>query len=99
MARTWIVVPAAGGGLRFGAGRPKQYADVAGAPLLARTLERFADIDAAAIIVALAPDDGHFDALIGDRPCVEALRCGGHTRGATVRNALKALGERCAAND
>src|SRR5437867_4195418 len=99
MARTWIVVPAAGGGSRFGAERPKQYADLAGAPLLARTLERFADIDAAAIVVALAPDDGYFDDLIGDRPRVEALRCGGRTRGATVRNALQALGPRCAAQD
>ena len=95
MSDTWVIVVAAGGGARFGGARPKQYADLAGAPLLARTLDRLATLDAKAIVVALAPDDADFDALVGTRPGVEPLRRGGVTRAATVRNALAALAGRC----
>lgn len=90
----WIIVPAAGGGTRFGAGVPKQYADLGGAPVLARTLDRLATLDADAIVVALAPDDLRFDELIGARRNVLPLRCGGATRGATVRKALQAIAPR-----
>ena len=41
-ARRIALIPAAGGGSRFGGGVPKQYADLAGKPLLARTIERLA---------------------------------------------------------
>ena len=97
--RTWIIVPAAGGGVRFGAATPKQYADLAGRPVLLRTLERLAVLDAAAIVVALAPDDVRFDELIGARSDVLPLRCGGVTRGATVRRALQAIAPRCGDDD
>lgn len=97
--RTWIIVPAAGGGARFGTTHPKQYADLAGAPMLARTLDRLGTVDAEAIVVALVPDDAHFDNLIGTRQRVEALRCGGTTRAATVRNALRALAGTCEGDD
>lgn len=97
--RTWVVVPAAGGGTRFDAATPKQYADLAGAPVLAHTLDRLAALQPHAIIVALAADDIHFDRMIGARHGVEALRCGGATRAATVRNALRALAPRCGDDD
>jgi 2-C-methyl-D-erythritol 4-phosphate cytidylyltransferase len=97
--RTWIVVPAAGGGARFGAARPKQYADLAGAPVLARTLERLATLRADGIFVALAPDDAHYDDVIGFRDRVEPLRCGGATRAATVRQTLRAIEARCDDDD
>jgi 2-C-methyl-D-erythritol 4-phosphate cytidylyltransferase len=97
MARRWIVVPAAGGATRFGA--PKQYADLAGQPLLARTLERLTAIEAEAIVVALAPDDEHFARIIAPRAGVEVLGCGGATRAETVRNALRALAARCRDDD
>ena len=74
--RTWTIVPAAGAGARFRASTPKQYADLAGRPVLLHTLERLAMLDAAAIFVALAPDDVRFDRLIGARPGVHPLRCG-----------------------
>jgi len=96
---TWIVVPAAGGGARFGDATPKQYADLGGAPVLARTLERLATLDADAIVVALAPDDVHYDDAIGARERVLALRCGGATRAATVRKALQAIAPRVADDD
>lgn len=97
--RTWIVVPAAGGGARFGAARPKQYADLAGAPVLARTLERLSTIGADGIVVALAPDDVHYDDAIGECTGVDALRCGGPTRADTVRHALRAIAGRCSDDD
>ena len=75
--RTWTIVPAAGGGTRFGGGIPKQYADLAGTPVLMRTLDRLATLDAHDTIVALAPDDAHYDRLIGARRTVQPLRCGG----------------------
>ena len=93
MVRRWIVVPAAGGATRFGAA--KQYVDLAGEPLLARTLARLASIEAGAIVVALAPDDERFAQVVAPRAGVEALACGGATRAETVRNALRALAGRC----
>ena len=99
-ARLIAVVPAAGGGSRFGGTAPKQYADLAGRPLLARTLERLAQaIAPAPIVVAIAPGDTCYDALIGSPPGVEALRCGGETRAQTVANAVAALGARCRDDD
>lgn len=97
--RTWTIVPAAGGGTRFGGGIPKQYADLAGTPVLMRTLDRLATLDAHETIVALAPDDAHYDRLIGARRTVQPLRCGGATRAATVRNVLRALAARCDDDD
>jgi 2-C-methyl-D-erythritol 4-phosphate cytidylyltransferase len=97
--RTWIVVPAAGGGTRFAAARPKQYADLEGAPVLARTLDRLATIGADGIVVALAPDDAHYHEAIGERAGVDALRCGGRTRADTVRRTLRAIAGRCDDDD
>ena len=99
IVRRWIVVPAAGGGSRFDAATPKQYADLDGAPVLARTLDRLAALDAEAIVVALAPDDLRFDARIGARRGVVPVRCGGATRAATVRKALQAIASRCGDDD
>ena len=97
IARRWIVVPAAGGGTRFGAA--KQYADLAGEPLLSRTLARLASLEAEATVVALAPDDERFAQVIGARAGVEPLACGGATRAETVRNALRVLAGRCRDDD
>lgn len=50
------IVPAAGGGRRFGGGHPKQYVPVLGRPLLAWTVERLlavADVDR--VVVATPP--------------------------------------------
>src|SRR5882672_1647599 len=99
MARTWIIVPAAGGGTRFGATQPKQYADLAGAPMIVRTLERMAALEAAATIVALAPDDSDFERMVGRRPLVHPLHCGAPTRAETVRNAVHAMAPGCADDD
>jgi 2-C-methyl-D-erythritol 4-phosphate cytidylyltransferase len=99
MARTFVIVPAAGGGSRFGGARRKQYADLAGVALLARTLDRLAAVRAEATLVALAADDRDYDRIVGTRPAVEAVACGGATRTATVRNALAHLAPRARDDD
>jgi 2-C-methyl-D-erythritol 4-phosphate cytidylyltransferase len=99
MDRVFVVVPAAGGSTRFGAAIAKQYADLAGAPLLARTLERLRSIDSEMTFVVVAADDREFERRVGARPRLEVLRCGGATRAETVRNALEALSARCANGD
>jgi 2-C-methyl-D-erythritol 4-phosphate cytidylyltransferase len=98
-ARIFVVVPAAGTGERFGPGIVKQYADLNGAPVLARTLDRLAVIPSERTFVALTADDGEYERRIGRRDGVEVLRCGGATRAATVRGAMTALMSHCAPND
>jgi 2-C-methyl-D-erythritol 4-phosphate cytidylyltransferase len=94
------LVPAAGGGRRFGGSAPKQYALLAGRAVLACTLDRLAAaLSPLPVVVALAPDDMYYDAVIGAREGVETLRCGGDTRAATVANALAALAGRCRDDD
>jgi 2-C-methyl-D-erythritol 4-phosphate cytidylyltransferase len=98
--RRIALIPAAGGGRRFGAALPKQYADLGGRPLLVRTLERIRTVLAPdAIVVALAPDDAIYATQGGIPAGVEALRCGGATRAGTVANALAAIGDRASDDD
>jgi 2-C-methyl-D-erythritol 4-phosphate cytidylyltransferase len=98
--RLFALIPAAGGGSRFGAALPKQYADLGGAPLLVRAMERLAAaLGLAATAVALAPDDVLYDRIVGPREGVATLRCGGATRAETVANALAALASRCGDHD
>ena len=90
MSRCLALVPAAGGGSRMGADRPKQYLDLAGAPLLAHTLRRLlAEPRLARVLVVLAPDDVWFDRFDWPRDVrLEILRVGGATRAESVRNGL-----------
>jgi len=61
---TWAVVPAAGSGVRFGEGVPKQYRMLAGEPLIARTLARLLAHSAIeGAVVALAAGDAHWPRL------------------------------------
>lgn len=89
---SWVVVPAAGSGSRFGTGLPKQYARLAGRPLIAHTLLRVLAhpaIDGAT--VALAVDDADW-ATLGLRCDKPLLTCvGGADRSASVLAALRAL--------
>ena len=99
-SRLFALVPAAGGGTRFAAAIPKQYAQLAGQPLLSWTLTRLrAAPDLCVIVVALAPDDDRYDVEIGVRENVTVLRCGGRTRSDTVRNALRGLAGTCCDDD
>jgi 2-C-methyl-D-erythritol 4-phosphate cytidylyltransferase len=97
--RTFVVVPAAGIGERFGSGTAKQYADLNGVPVLARTLERLRAIPCERTFVVLATDDTEYERRIGRRDGIEFLHCGGTTRAATVRNAVAALTSHCKPDD
>jgi 2-C-methyl-D-erythritol 4-phosphate cytidylyltransferase len=98
--RMIALVAAAGGGSRFGGRVPKQYADLRGEPVIARTMARLVKaLPRAQVVVALAPDDYGFDAKLAPWQQFETLRCGGATRGDTVANALAALAPRCADDD
>ena len=89
---SWVIVPAAGTGARFGAGLPKQYRQLAGKPLIVQTLERLLahpGIDGA--LVALAADDAHWPTLglHFDKPLLTCI--GGENRADSVLAALHAL--------
>lgn len=89
--RLWIVVPAAGRGLRFGSALPKQYLPLAGTTVLGHTLRRLDELGAAALCVGLAPDDPHWAA---SRPRLATPLLtfqGGAERALTVLNGLAAL--------
>ena len=98
MSRFIALIPAAGGGERFGAGKPKQYVEIAGKTVLQHTLEIFlhhAEIDG--VVVVLSPHDAFFPTLLHDKLTV--LRCGGATRAESVRNGLQALLEQGLADE
>jgi len=92
--RYYALIPAAGNGSRFGSDSPKQYWMLEGKPMLAHSIERLAAaLPLQHAYVAIAPGDRWFDEVIGAKPGVTVLRCGGATRGETVRNAVRALVE------
>ncbi len=94
--RCVALIPAAGTGLRAGSDVPKQYLDVAGKPMIVRTIEAFAAVPMIErIVVVIAPDDARFARLAFDDATARLLhvvRAGGATRAATVGNGLDALG-------
>jgi len=60
----WAVVPAAGSGRRLGGEIPKQYREIAGAPLMEHTLRALLESpDIRGIVVALDPSDRRADAI------------------------------------
>jgi 2-C-methyl-D-erythritol 4-phosphate cytidylyltransferase/2-C-methyl-D-erythritol 2,4-cyclodiphosphate synthase len=96
----FALIPCAGTGQRAGAAGPKQYAPVAGRPLVAHTLDALAGVPRLrGTLVVLAPDDSVFDTLVPARPGLWTARCGGDTRAATVRAGLEALRAQGAGDD
>ena len=88
------MIPAAGNGSRFRGELPKQYWMLDGKPMLVHSIERLAaSIPLQQVHVVVSPGDRWFDEVIGTTPGVTVLRCGGATRGETVRNALLALAD------
>jgi 2-C-methyl-D-erythritol 4-phosphate cytidylyltransferase len=88
----WLVVPAAGGGRRFGGAVPKQYSRLAGRSLIEWSLAPFLD-DARCkgAVVALAAEDHWFERLPVSRHPRLATVAGGTERSDSVRLALLAL--------
>ena len=84
------LIPAAGIGTRFGAGKPKQYVEINGKTVLQHTIAIFENhpaIDLIAVIVS--PEDQTFQTTPSSKTCV--FRVGGASRAETVRNGVSAL--------
>jgi 2-C-methyl-D-erythritol 4-phosphate cytidylyltransferase/2-C-methyl-D-erythritol 2,4-cyclodiphosphate synthase len=91
MTVTAIIV-AAGRGTRVGGDRPKQYQELAGRPVLARTIEAFARHPGiGAIVVVVHPDDRNlFAAFVAGNDEDVITVPGGATRDISVRAGLDA---------
>ena len=97
MAKVAVIVPAAGSGERFGAGRNKIFEKVGGGPMFLKTLEAFTNRnDVCQTLLVVSPNDknevverfgGHLGFL--GVSIVE----GGATRSQSVRNALAKLSD------
>jgi 2-C-methyl-D-erythritol 4-phosphate cytidylyltransferase len=89
---TWVVVPAAGVGVRMGAALPKQYLPLGGDTVLAQTLRQLARHSAiSGLMVVLAADDQHWPGwteLLG-KPVRRVV--GGETRSESVLSGLRGL--------
>jgi 2-C-methyl-D-erythritol 4-phosphate cytidylyltransferase len=99
--RYWLVMPAAGAGRRFDAGRPKQYAPLAGRTVIEWALAPFlADARCAHAVVVIAPGDPHWGP-VGARLGRERVSAagGGVQRSHSVRLGLAALEARADAGD
>ncbi len=63
-ARFWVVIPAAGSGMRMGAAVPKQYLPLAGRTVIEHSMARLAALPGVAgLVVALAADDPYWPTL------------------------------------
>jgi 2-C-methyl-D-erythritol 4-phosphate cytidylyltransferase/2-C-methyl-D-erythritol 2,4-cyclodiphosphate synthase len=89
--RTAALVVAAGSGSRAGAGLPKQYALLAGKPLLAHAIDRLRHelIDEVRVVIGPGQEE-LYRAAVGDRPLPSPV-LGGETRRQSVRNGLEAI--------
>lgn len=90
MSRFIALIPAAGVGERFGAGKPKQYVNIAGKTVLQHTLAVFLQhAEISQVVVVLSPNDTLFTNEAHEK--LRVLRCGGATRAESVRNGLNEL--------
>lgn len=98
----YALVPAAGGGSRMGADRPKQYLPLLGRPLIAHALETLCAVPAIRkVFVVLSPADDEWDRhdWRGFAGRLDVLRCGGASRADSVANGLGAVAETVADDD
>lgn len=94
-----IVVVAGGSGSRMGAAMPKQFLEIAGRPILVRTVERMHEALPEAEIVVVLPE-AHVELW---RECYEKSECkvehsialGGATRFDSVQSGIAALSDEC----
>jgi len=88
----YALIPAAGSGSRIAAGQPKQYAPLAGRPMLWHAVRALCVPPVESVFVVLAPEDQAFAGYdwseFGEK--LEPLYCGGETRRDSVHNGLVA---------
>ena len=94
---TQLILPAAGAGKRLGSNRAKALVDVAGMPLVVRTLERFlplALVDRAVLLAPPGREKAFEDVLARAFPsCDLRVAPGGDTRQTSVAKGLDRLAE------
>lgn len=93
--RYWAVIPSAGGGLRMGLGRPKQYLPLLGKALIEWSIAPFLDtgwVDG--VVVVLAKGDSDFAKLPIARHPKLTLVTGGASRAESVLAGLQAVEQR-----
>ena len=89
---SWVVVPAAGRGSRFGSDIPKQYLEMFGRSVLHHTLDRLArHPGVSGLVVALSAGDERWPGWreLRGKPVVRCV--GGHERADSVLAGLRAL--------
>ena len=85
---SWIVVPAAGVGHRFGGDIPKQYQQLLGKTVIEHTLERLLKLENTQIVVAVGQTDILWQQLpVFQNPRIQTIK-GGEERADSVRLAL-----------
>lgn len=93
------LIPAAGVGERMGTTMPKQYALLAGKPLLQHVMETFSSTSLIShTYVVVSPND----AYVSDLPVfarTTILKCGGETRQASVTSGLQAISQETEVDD
>lgn len=94
-SRLYVLIPCAGTGHRAGGVQPKQYQRIAGASMVAHTVQAFRALAGrfAGLAVVVSPDDRELQAALPRFPAEGEylLQVGGVTRAASVRNGLTAL--------
>lgn len=89
---TWVVVPAAGRGMRVGGEIPKQYLTLNGRPLIRHTLERVAAHPrVSGLMIALAADDTRWPGWMELKGKPVRTCVGGGERADSVLAGLRAL--------
>jgi 2-C-methyl-D-erythritol 4-phosphate cytidylyltransferase len=94
--RYFALIPAAGIGSRMGSAIPKQYAPVAGKPMLRHVLDTFAaSVNITHTFAIVSGSDAYVDEMMQSGPSlsgrVTIVRDGGATRRETVLNGLLAM--------
>ncbi len=88
----WVVIPAAGIGLRMMASVPKQYLELNGKTLLAHCVQKFLDYSRIEkIVVALHEDDLHWSSLTFADAAKLMTTVGGRSRAESVFQGLELL--------
>ncbi len=87
------IIPAGGSGNRFGGGRPKQFHEINGIPLIIHTLQKFQSSDCiASIVISINNNWREYMLELADKfglSKVKEIVGGGGTRQQSVANALK----------
>src|SRR5262245_66112994 len=90
------IIPAAGSGSRFGGETPKQFIDIAGAPIIVHTLRKFDECEEiGAIVVALRREEvERFERALCAHKIRKPVRiaAGGAERSDSILNALETAG-------